>query len=313
MTQPTAPRTIDLSNESIYALAATALDQQIWFAACDTGLYRSLDQGATWQDCYAALATEEPLLTTALALSPDFARDRSVFTGGLGGVLRSLDGGDSWFVGLLPTPPPLVSALAISPDFSHDGMLLAATMEDGIFRSADRAASWQSCNFGLLDLHVLALAISPDFANDQTIFAGTESGIFRSTNGGRAWRELAFPEECAPVLSLALSPAYGEDGVAFAGTEASGLFRTTDRGQTWGRIGESLTAAINTILITRSSSGDVLLALHDSALLCSRDRGQTWSACPHVAPDQEVVAISTSEPLVIASADGTTKGIDLPS
>lgn len=306
MTQPTVPTTIDLSNETVYALAATPLAQQACFAACGTGLYRSLDRGATWHDCYASLFADAPLLTTALALAPAFENDRGVFTGGHGGVLRSLDGGDSWFVGLLPSPPPLVSALAISPGFSQDGTLLAATMEDGIFRSTDRGASWQACNFGLLDLHVLALALSPGFTSDQAVFAGTESGIFRSTNGGRAWRELPFPEQYAPVLSMALSPAYGEDGVAFAGTEASGLFRTNDRGQSWGRIGaDSITEAANTILVAPSfPTSHELLLLHDTVLLLSRDGGRTWAAWPHTAPDTDVAAISAAEPLLIARTTG---------
>jgi len=88
---------------------------------------------------------------------------------------------------------PLVSSLVISPNYTHDGTLLAGTMEDGVFRSADRGSHWVAWNFGLLDLNVLYVAISPHFACDEILFAGTETGIFRSTNVGRAWREMDFP------------------------------------------------------------------------------------------------------------------------
>ncbi len=119
-------------------------------------------------------------------------------------------------------PPPFVHSLAVSPQFAQDGVVLAGTMEDGVFRSGDRGAQWAAWNFGLLDLSVLCLSMSPAYADDETVFAGTDSGIFRSMNGGRAWRELEFPPDWAPVLSLALSPGFGADGMLFAGTEFGG-------------------------------------------------------------------------------------------
>jgi photosystem II stability/assembly factor-like uncharacterized protein len=167
----------------------------------------------------------------------------------------------------------------VSPNFTYDGTLLAATMEDGVFRSADRGSHWYPWNFGLLDLNILSMAISRDFADDETIFVGTESGIFRSTNGGRAWREVNFPPEFAPVLSLALSPDYAHDGTLFAGTESNGLFRSDDRGRTWARLGEDAVGdAVNGIVLSPEfpAKPDVLVMLND-ALFVSRDGGRSWS------------------------------------
>jgi photosystem II stability/assembly factor-like uncharacterized protein len=259
-----------LTQDTVYALAASPefAGDGVCFAARASGLYRSEDGGATWQDAYVDLGLTAPLTTAAVALSPDFAHDRTVFAGALGGVLRTVDGGHSWTVATLPSPPPFVAALAVSPAYAEDGLVFAGTTEDGVLRSWDRGASWAAWNFGLLDLNVYALAISPDFGRDETLFVGTESGVFRSTNGGRAWRETPFPMDCAPVFSLALSPAFGTDGVIWAGTEAHGILRSADRGATWAPVEADLpTGAVNALLLDPTPADDTaLLALVGSGI-----------------------------------------------
>jgi len=264
-----------------YALTASPNFAQdgICFAARGTGLYRSDDGGTTWHFAYQSLNLTAPLLTMAVAVSPDFPSDGNVFAGVPGGILRSFDGGENWDVVQLPSPPPVVSALVISPDYVRDGILLAGTVEDGMFSTSNRGGYWVAWNFGLLDLNTICIAISTDFSRDETLFVGVDSGVFRSTNGGRAWREVDFPLELAPVLSLALSPAYSEDGILFAGTESHGLYRSEDRGRNWTHLGEeTITSAVNAILVSPGfpQAGDVLVMLGD-ALLISRDEGQNWS------------------------------------
>ncbi len=257
-----------------------AVAHQRLFAACSAGLFQSADAGRSWTPAYdsllASLQLQPPVPTTAVAASPDFARDGTLFASVGGMVLRSLDGGAHWNALQLAQPQPVIAALAVSPNYAADGIALAATLEDGVFRTADRGRSWSAWNFGLLDLNTLCLAISPTFADDELIFVGTESGLFRSANGGRAWREVTLPVEYPTVLSVALSPAFAQDGLAYVGTENGELLRSADGGETWrGLPVETEGSPISGILLDYTKNPTILLNLGD-ALKRSTDGGQTW-------------------------------------
>ena len=72
-----------LTEDYVYALAASPSFAQdgICFAARRSGLYRSDDGGITWRSAYGSLDLEVPLTTLAVAVSPAFESDRSVFAG----------------------------------------------------------------------------------------------------------------------------------------------------------------------------------------------------------------------------------------
>jgi photosystem II stability/assembly factor-like uncharacterized protein len=219
------------------------------------------------------------LPTITVVISPDFEHDPRLLAGLSGGILRSLDGGQSWENILLPPPPPVISSLVISPNFEKDGIVFAATMEDGVLFSSDRGNRFDTWNFGLLDLNILCLAISPNFAEDETVFAGTQSGIFRSTNGGRAWREVDLPVGYETVLSLALSTDFAWDGILLAGTETQGLLLSTDKGESWQQVGEDVfTMAVNAVILSPDfATRQEILALQGGTLFHSADRGDTWT------------------------------------
>jgi photosystem II stability/assembly factor-like uncharacterized protein len=291
----------NIAQDIVYALAASAGGP--CFAARHSGLWRSEDQGLTWQQIEVLPDEPDQLTVTAVAVSPDFQNDGNIFAGVPGGILRSSDGGAQFSFAALAVPPPSISALALSPSYAQDGIVFAATLEDGMFRSHDRGRSWQAWHFGLFDMNVLCIAISPAFSQDRTVYVGTETGIFCSRNGGRAWQEIGFENELAPVLSLAVSPQFAEDGILFAGTEAAGLFRSDNMGDSWQLVLES--EVVNYVLAAPD-----LLAATDDRLWRSGDSGQTWtSQTPTGLGDAVITAAALSgptldSPLLIGLSDG---------
>ncbi|HZQ09217.1 MAG TPA: hypothetical protein VFD70_21755, partial [Anaerolineae bacterium] len=249
--------------------------------------------------------------------APTFASDGLVLTGVPGGILRSVNRGDTWEIIALGAPPVTVTTFVFSPDFEKDGIVLAGTLEDGVFLSNDRGSRWAAWNFGLLDLHVLSLVISPTFSEDETIFAGTESGIARSTNGGRAWRDLGLDGSlpltfAEPILSLALSPSYAADGIVFAGTETNGLICSCARGKSWKRIAENFIAdPVNGIVIGKNElSQSTIAVLQSDALLVSHNGGSDWEQVEAPALDAELENDVTSWS-AIAAPEGLGKGARL--
>jgi len=294
-----------VSTDIVYGLDASPSFQEDarCFAAKRSGLYRSEDGGTSWEDAYESLDLGQPLATAAVSISPAFGRDQTVFAGVHGAVLRSTDGTQTWAAARLPSPPPFVISVVPSPDFERDGVVLAATMEDGVFRSADRGSHWSAWNFGLLDLNVLCLVASPDYARDETLFAGTESGIFKSTNGGRAWREANLPPEWGPVLTLAVSAKSDDTRTVYAGTESFGLIRSLDSGATWEQIQDPrVPETVNGVLLSdRSERRPVVLVMGPESVIFSGDRGHTW--CPVDLKLKEGIHLTT-----VAAPDGLQDG-----
>lgn len=287
----------------------------LW-AAKGSGLFQSRDLGKSWSSAYDSLALDEPLATTAFDTALDTDDQRTLFAGTLGAILVSVNRGNTWQIASLGTPPPLVSAIAVSPSYQTDGIVLAATLEDGVFRSTDRGRTWISSNFGLLDLGVLALAVSPGFGSDETVYAGTETGIYISTNGGRAWRAVESADKLGGIQSLAISPDFMKDNTLVAATESQGLWRSRDRGTTWHPCGSDRQhlSAQQVMLDPHYDQRPRIIALTATEIRWSGDGGASWSSLHTWSDEPDAVSTlavrdwSLNPPtIVIGRSDGQVR------
>jgi photosystem II stability/assembly factor-like uncharacterized protein len=237
------------------------------FAGLSGELLRSADGGASWE--LAPKPAPAPVYT-ALALSPDFARDGQLFAGTMeDGVLIYNDYGRTlatWNMGLLDSN---VLCVAVSPAYAGDQMVFAG-VQSGLFRSANGGRAWREVELPVGYAAVLSLAISPDFAQDATLYAGTEEhGLLRSTDRGRSWRAIGGETWTEPINAIVPGAQFPgrPDLLALHG---GSLIYSGDGGQTWAAWrAEQLADANVTAVLAPQGFGDgaiVLVGLDDGTI-----------------------------------------------
>ena len=210
-------------------------------------------------------------------------------------ILRSPDGGKTWFSSRVEQISSAVTCFAASPNFKADATVLAGSDGDGILRSTDGGNSWQLSNFGLCTLNILSLSCAPVWKrevarntvvyNHEIIFAGTESGVYQSPNAGRARRFAGVGLPQVPVLSIAVSPDFKRtstpegasfSGAVFARSDGDGLYRSVDGGQSWHAVLSISTATIIKTLFF-DLQGMLYTGTGNNGIQVSYNQGDTWN------------------------------------
>ncbi len=129
---------------------------------------------------------------------------------------------------------------------------------------------------------VTELALSPSFAVDGTLFASvtlTDNSLFvRSTDAGRSWSYIATPMADTEPVAFAFSPDFLADRTAFAASPVTGLWRTTDGGDTWQPANAGLTTPIvrDAAVSPLFAADRRVLAATSDGIFLSLDAGDTW-------------------------------------
>jgi photosystem II stability/assembly factor-like uncharacterized protein len=231
---------------------------------------------------------------TAIAISPDFHEDRTLFFGTRKhGVFKSVDGGlhsEAVWDGM----GRVIPSLAISPAFPEDATLFASVRNQGVYKTPDGGETWHAVNAGLegpfakgstgksADPMDIELAVSPDYRADQTVFAGSSGGLFKTEDGGTTWHPLylAGIEKHAFIRTVALSPAYAKDRTVLVSVKGRGLFRSSDGGQSFVETGRDLIAG-NYCLRWMAFSpfyplDRIVYGACDAEVFQSTNSGETW-------------------------------------
>jgi photosystem II stability/assembly factor-like uncharacterized protein len=283
----------DLSGMPMRAMAA-ATHGDVMYAALSggqrvAGIYRSEDNGGTWQRVGSGPNAE----INTLAVHPN--QQTILYAGTAGGpaattdsLWRSYDGGQTWHKSMLGLPAspegmlPAVTALVVDP--RQPGVLYVGTDGHGVYRfdaDLNRYGYELMGGISLYRAHVNGLVVGPD----GRVYALTNEGLF-VTAGEGVWQELPTPE-----MMTSLAVASDDPERLYAGGVSIGLFRSTDGGQTWEQASRGIEMVSGTALrvtaltiddekprhIVASTAYGLGSRLAPDAIYESTDGGYSWT------------------------------------
>ena len=248
----------------------------------------------------------------SIAVSGVKGRPKEAYFGAVGGGLwKTTDGGETWApVTDGQVKSASVGAVAVSESNPYlvfigmgetciRGNIMAG---DGVYKSTDAGKTWTHVGFEKSE-NISKIRIHP--TNPDIIFVAAfgkhsapnpERGVFKSTDGGKSWRRVLFRNDSTAAIDIsidhtnpnviyaALWEAYRTEFTMSSGGTGSGLFKSTDGGESWteitrhpglpsgliGRIG----VAVSPVSPNRVYA---LVENTKGGLFKSDDAGATWS------------------------------------
>ncbi|HYX21688.1 MAG TPA: hypothetical protein VFA98_12660, partial [Thermoanaerobaculia bacterium] len=213
-----------------------------------------------------------------------------------------------WFGGF----PPYLAYYAILVEPGSPDSILAGLSTGGVNRSTDGGATWFSATGGS---GFLAMAESP--SSPRVVYATVKSptsfATSRSGDFGATWIDLPALDG-SPVQVLAIDPTTSD--VVYAAISASptglptGIYRSSDAGQTWSRLTGGLPDDVyKALAVDPAAPGTVYAGSDANGILRSDDGGRNWApvnlglGSPSV---RQLVTDSIAPSRVFA---GTTRGV----
>ena len=230
-----------------------------------------------------------------------------------GGLWKTIDGGQHWTNisdGYFGTGS--VGAVAVSessPNVVYCGMGehaprgVMTSYGDGVYKSIDAGATWTKLGLEATQ-HIARIVINPKnpdivyVAAQGALYApNKERGIYKSTDGGKTCKQVLFVNEstgCSElsidfnfpdILYAAMWQHQRKPWEVISGGEGSGLYKSTDGGETWFKIEEGLPKEKGkmAIAVSRANSNKVYALIESDSkkdlggLFVSENGGKSWS------------------------------------
>lgn len=264
-------------SDAVVSIALHPTNPNIIYVATNEAVYKTRDGGTTWEK----FANFSARRVTVVAVDPQLPA--TVYAGTMGdAVYKSPDGGQHWLphnVGL-KEHVSYVNQFAFHP--TRTEIVYAATTV-GAFYTKDGGREWEERMNGMKEVHiVVTIAMNPK--NPQILYAGTTGGVYRTRDGGASWHKInngLIPEtELMASMSLGVNILVVDPlapDTVYAGT-TNGLFKTTNGGDTWERIGRSLPDQFISTMLIHPTDHNVLYVGGRAGVFKSHDAGASWRA-----------------------------------
>ena len=234
------------TNSVVWSLMFRPSDPDVVYVGmAPAQIFRSIDRGESWQALPIALGPDvcEMAFDTrviAMAANPD--NPLEVYAAlEVGGMIRSLDGGDSW--------EPINRGLAEGGEDRLDlhGVQVSSAQPDtpyistrqGMFRGFDRGDRWEPIDLSKFSsiTYTRCLSLMPGEPNALYVSLGraarSEQGaLFRSRDLGINWERVdhGFTPECT-MMTVATNPH--SPAQIYCGTRGGQVFGSLDEGSSW--------------------------------------------------------------------------------
>lgn len=174
---------------------------------------------------------------------------------------------------------------------------------DGVYKSTDAGKTWKKIGLDLTQ-QISRIAIDPKDPNVVFVAAqgaiygkSQDRGVFKSVDGGATWKKVLFVDDKTGCVELSMDmnnprvlyAAMNEYGrlpwKVISGGEGSGLYKSTDSGETWEKIQNGLPKELGkmAVAVSRSNSDKVYLLLESDSdkelggLFVSNNAGKNWT------------------------------------
>ena len=267
-------------------------------------VYKTTDGGLNWRaiwrgDAVARYVWIDPRDPDVLYVSTGFFdceaanSDPEKGIPGGEGIVKSIDGGETWFPANEGLENLFVGSLFMHPE--NPDILLAGTgnyqyfSHGGVYLSTNREESWQHVLGGVggpREHWYIITSVEFSLSDPSIAYAGSFFAMFRSEDGGHTWHMLSGdkagwgPANMTAGIPVDFEVDPNDPDRIFANCYNGGNFLSADGGRTWTDVSTGYTGAqTRDIAVDPSDSQRVLVAAR-SGVFSSEDGGETWIGVP---------------------------------
>ena len=296
--------------DTAQAIALDPGDPRIVYAGYNRGVYKTTDDGVTWELVFQDRAGGPtlPFARPIVALSLDRGDPSTVFAVTTDSIQRTRNAGFTWQPVLVSEGVSAISPLLAGADVYASARNNASHARASL-RSSDRGETWTP----MPDLAgKLVRAFAVDAGHPQTVWAAVSqdpdgSAVYRTTDGGTTWTARGgIPSSLVNDLIVD-----SESGFVYVATADAGIFKSVNSGGSWEAVNDGLPhAAIEHLAV---GSGSALYAqTFLEGVLRSTDGGAHWIPAGFRGYRVGSIFADSSSPTLYAGILGALMRIDLP-